>query len=216
MTSKRLCFAAIIGLFFFSLSCNETLPVYTSPTNILAINVTTIEQLGDRAAPPGHQAVRIDVTGKNIFDEVFQDSVDIKGSVRIWWKRKPQRFRTIYLTEKNFKEKALLSNDKLLLVPGQQFTLETVWNMKTDDSLYLATDSEMDFSFYRKRPYCGENIKCAEPEEFIIETSVNIYDRLGYIAAPPVSFTFVAKGCDRCGVGPVCPPPPAGCGSQEP
>lgn len=50
----------------------------------------------------------------------------------------------------------------------------------------------------------------------IIETSVNIYDRLGYIAAPPVSFTFVAKGCDRCGVGPVCPPPPAGCGSQEP
>src|SRR5438477_7701307 len=100
-----------------SLSCNEKLPVYVAPTKILSLRVAKVEQLNDRQAPPGYQAVHFQLVGENIFDEVFQDSVDIKGSMRIWWKRKPQRFRTISLTLENFTSRGLIHNGRMLIVP---------------------------------------------------------------------------------------------------
>lgn len=184
--------------------CKEALPVYSAPTNILALTVSSIEQLTDRHAPPNHQMVRIIISCENTHDEVFYDSVDIKGSLRIWWKRRPSRFRTIYLTSANFREKNLLNKGKLLIVPGQSVSLETYWNMKSDDSLYLPT--EMNFFFLRRRQ-CAYNIACSDPEEFVVESSLNLYDRLGYIIAPSAEFVFTGRACIECGVGPVCPPP---------
>lgn len=192
------------------LSCQESLPVYVKPTNILALEVSTVEQLNDRAASPAdHQVVRFVVSCENTHDEVYYDSVDIRGSLRIWWKRKPQRYRTIYLTAENFRDKGLVRNEKLLIVPGQTVSLEAMWNLRSDDSLYLPT--EMNFAFLRRR-VCGYNIACADPEEFVVEASLNLFDRLGYISAPPVIFSFIGRVCIECGVGPVCPPPPSGCG----
>lgn len=199
----------ITGLAALSLTCKESLPQYVEPTNILSVKVTTIEQLNDRIAPPGRQVVRIVLTGENIHDEVFQDVVNIKGSIRIWWQRKPTRYRTLYLTQAQFTNKSLLHDGKLLLVPGQQFTMEVFWNLKSDDSLYLP--SEMNFAEARKRS-CDYNIICADPEKFVIESSLNLFDRIGYIAALSREVTFIGRSCVNCGIGPVCPPPPGGCG----
>jgi len=186
--------------------------VYVRPTNILSLEVSTIEQLSDRAASPAdHQAVRFVISCQNIHDEVYYDSVDIKGSLRIWWKRKPHRYRTIYLTEASFRDKGLIRNSKLLMIPGQQVSLEAVWNLKSDDSLYLPT--EMNFAFLRRR-VCDNNIACADPEEFVVEASLNLFDRLGYIVASPKNFIFIGRICIFCGYGPVCTPP-GGCGSIE-
>jgi len=184
-----------------SLSCDESLPVFVPPKNILTLSLQTIEQLNDRSAPPGCQAVRIVLVGENTFDDVYQDSVDIKGSLRIWWKRIPQRYRTIYLTEQNFVNKELIHNGKMLLVPGQQFTMEVFWNLKTDDSLYLATPQQMSFSPAYKHG-CDVGILCSDPELFEIESSINIYDRIGYVAAPPQDFIFIGRYCSL--MGPFC------------
>ena len=193
MTLRNMNFFCIVGIFsLLSFSCEELLPVYTFPTNVLAININTIEQLNDHQAPPGAQSVRIILTGENIFDEVFLDSVDIKGTMRIWWKRKPGRYRTIYLTAKDFKDKNLIHNGKLMLVPGQKFSLETYWNLRTDDSLYLASTTEMDFSYARRR-ICGPNIICANPETFVVEAALNVFDRIGIVPAAPKEFIFVAR-----------------------
>src|SRR5437867_7579523 len=126
-TSNRV-FAVLVCLLWgaISITCNEKLPVYVAPTKILSLRVAKVEQLNDRQAPPEHQAVRIQLVGENIFDEVFQDSVDIKGSLRIWWKRKPQRFRTMYLNLENFTSRDLIHNGRMLIVPGQQFVVEAV------------------------------------------------------------------------------------------
>ncbi len=210
-SANYLCtFIAIICVAIFSLSCDEKLPVYVQPTNILSLRVAKIEQLNDRQAPPGQQAVHIKLIGENIHDEVFQDSVNIKGSMRIWWKRKPDRFRTIYLTIDNFTSRELIHNGRMLLVPGQQFTVDVTWNMKTDDSVYVASPNEMNFLILNER-ICAYNIACADPEGFVVETSLNVYDRLGYIIAEPTEFSFTARLCFLCGRGPFCPPPPSGC-----
>ena len=190
-----------------SLSCEESLPIYVAPTNILSLRIAQIEQLNNRQAPPSRQAVHIKLIGENIHDEVFQDSVNIKGSLRIWWKRKPERYRTMYLTLENFTSRDLIHNGRMLLLPGQQFTVEATWDMKTDDSVYVASPTEMNFAYPLER-VCDYNIACADPEAFVVEASLNVYDRIGYVVAEAKEFSFVGKVCILCGRGPFCFPPP--------
>jgi len=173
---------------FSALSCDETLPAYEAPTNFLSLASESFQQLNSHVAPPGSQMMRIVYTCENIFDEVFQDSVNVHGTLRITWKRKPVRTRTMYLTISNMRERDLISNGKLLLTPGQSVSFETFWNLKGDDSLYFPV--EMNFNNNRQRK-CGPNIACADPEEFLIEGSVNVYDRVGFLTAQRDSFWFV-------------------------
>jgi hypothetical protein len=98
----------------------------------------------------------------------------------------------------------------MLLVPGQQFTVETTWNMKTDDSVYVAASDEMIY-YYPEERMCEYNVACGDPETFVVEASLNVYNRLGYIAASSKEFIFVGHLCINCGRGPFCPPPPSGC-----
>jgi hypothetical protein len=208
-------FIVTVSLFAIaSFSCDEKLPVYVEPKNILSLRVAKVEQLSDRQAPPDHQAVHIQLVGENIFDEVFQDSIDIKGSLRIWWKRKPNRYRTVYLTLTDFTSRDLIHGGRMLLVPGQQFTVDVIWNLKTDDSTYCASVNEMNYAYPDER-ICDYNIVCSDPEAFVVESSLNVYDRLGYITADPKEFSFVGHICNLCGRGPVCPPPPGGCSGQS-
>ena len=86
-----------------------------------------------------------------------------------------------------------------LLIPGQQFSLDVTWNLRSDDGIYLP--SEMDFTRLRQR-YCDPNVRCANPENFVVEVSLNVYDRLGYISAPAKVFVFVGRTCDAPGYPP--------------
>jgi hypothetical protein len=192
----------------FSLTCQESLPTYVFPANIMSLGVGTIEQLSNRVSPPGHQLVHMVLIGKNTFDEVYLDSVNIKGAVRIWWKRKPRRFRTIYLSEQNFTDPTLIKSGKMMLLPGQQFGLDIYWNLTSDDSLYLP--SEMIFDFLRRDRQCDWSVACSDPEMFVVEASLSVYDRIGYVAAPAREFKFIGTLC-ICNGGPYCPGPP-GCG----
>ena len=194
-----------------SLTCNESLPTYTFPKNVFSVDVTLIEQLTNRVARPGHQMVHLVITGRNNFDEVFYDSAKIKGTVRIWWRRKPLRYITLYLTEKNLTNPGIIQNGKILLTPGQQFSMSAFWNVKSHDSLYLP--DEMDFTYASSsRRGCDYNVLCSDPEEFVFETSLQVYEKIGYVSAPMREFVFLGTACLYCGVGPYCPPPPGGCG----
>ena len=194
----------ILGLMLST--CEESLPVYKFPDRILSLQITKTEQLSDQIAVPGKQMVHFQVTGQNIFDDIFQDQVDVKGTMRIWWKRKPSRYRTLYLTEKNFSNRSLIQNGRLTLLSGQKFTLDAYWNIKTDDSLYLPN---MDMIYQPTHP-CASNVACGEPEIFVVECSLSVYDRLGFVQAPAFEFLFVKRECVHCGLPP-CPTPAGGC-----
>ncbi|MBI4810250.1 MAG: hypothetical protein HY800_02155 [Ignavibacteriales bacterium] len=185
-------YAPIALLIFLSFSCEESLPVYILPNKVIEIKVTKVEQLNDHIAPPNRPLVHIVIQGENIYDEVFWDSVDIKGSMRIWWKRKPVRYRTIYLTEKNLTDRTLIYNRKMMLLPGQRFSLDVYWNVRTDDGIFLP--NEMDFAYLIRR-YCEHNVACGSPEDFVIEVSLNIYNRLGYLIAPVKEFIYRPRAC---------------------
>ncbi len=189
-----------VSLAVISLTCNESLPTYVAPQNVLSVTVTSVEQLNDHVAPPGAQMVHVVLTVENIFDDVFFDSVDVKGAMRIWWERKPSRFRTIYLSEKNITDRSVIVDRKLMLLPGHQILLDVYWNLKSDDGVYLP--SEMSYGQYLRQQVCGNNLRCSNPETFMIEASLNVYDRVGYVAAPPKEFSFIGKLCDVQGYPP--------------
>ncbi|HEY6192530.1 MAG TPA: hypothetical protein VI215_09440 [Bacteroidota bacterium] len=183
------------------LSCKESLPTYVFPSNIMSFRVATIEQLSNRLARPGHQAVHMVLVGRNTFDEVFEDSVDIKGSVRIWWQRKPRRFRTIALSEQNLVDPSLVVEGKMMLLPGQEFGLDFTWDMRTDDSLYLP--SEMVFTNERRERQCDYSVVCSDPETFVVEASISVYNKIGVVTAPPREFVFIGTLCINS-TGPYC------------
>ena len=144
---------------------------------------------GGIPAPPGRQQVRIVLQGVNRYDEPFLDSVRIEGTMKITWERQPFRVRTIRLTGRDLSDPSLVVNGKMLLIPGQAFSMEVLWNMRSDDGIYLP--ALMNFAYLTRR-VCAPNIACADPETFIVETSLNVYDRLGVLRAPITTFSFVA------------------------
>lgn len=187
---------AYAAITLVSLSCKESLPTYVPPQHVLSISVSSIQQLNDHIAPPGHQEVQLTISGENTFDEVFEDTVDFKGTMVIWWQRKPDRYKTFYLSEKNLSDPSLVHDRQMLLIPGQQFSMNLVWDLRSDDGVYLP--AEMDFANLRQR-YCDPNVRCANPEIFVVEVSLNVYDRLGYISASAKEFTFIGRECDHDG-----------------
>ena len=190
LLSPALGFAAIIVCASLSLRCDESLPVYVFPDRVLSLKVSLIEQLNDHEAPPEHQMMHLVLIGQNIFDEVFQDSVDIHGSVKVVWKRKPTRHSTISLTSLNLTDESLIVNGKMTLLPGQQFALNVYWNLTSDDGIYLPF--EMNFSNTATR-LCGYNTICSDPEDFEFDASLLVFDRIGTIKAPPKDFQVVGK-----------------------
>ncbi len=194
-----------LAVVMVSWSCNESLPTYHFPADVMSLNVILAEQMSIRVAPPGYQKSQFVVEAENTFDEVFYDSVDIRGSIRVWWKRQPQRYVTLPLTIDNLANPSLIQNGKLLLMPGQKLTMTAIWDMKSSDSVYLPY--EMDYTYATLKRVCNYNVICSDPEVFVVETTLLIYDKLGVVTAPPVEYTFVGTKCRNCGGGgPYCPP----------
>ena len=73
------------------------------------------------------------------------------------------------------------------------------WNIRTDDGIYLPR--EMNFAYLRRR-VCDFNVACADPEEFVLEASLKIFDRLGVVQAPMSTFTFRGRTCICAGYPP--------------
>ncbi len=190
-------FSVLVGLSFaiLSLSCKEELPVYESPDKVFSVKVEVVEQLADRIAPPDAQVVRMKLTGENIYDEVFFDTVNIKGTMRISWLRNPGRERTISFDEKNFLNRDLISNRKMMLLPGQQFGFQFFWNFKGDDSVYFPSEMNYVYAFRREcARHLGYQVICSDPEEMIIEGEVTIFKNLEAISVSSFLFTVVGKG----------------------
>ena len=202
--------ASIVLILVFAVvtfRCDESLPTYVAPKNVMSFKIEQIDELPLRLAPPGHQLVHFQLTGQNTFDEVFEDSVDIKGSLRVFWIDNPDYYKTFVLNVNNINEKNLISNGRMTLLPGQKFTMDLYWDLITDGGVDLLT--KLDFVRLVSRQ-CSPNVACSDPEYFMAETSLNVFDRLGYINADSKIFPFVGYVCIVCG-SPPCSLPVGGC-----
>jgi hypothetical protein len=87
------------------------------------------------------------------------------------------------------------------------YVMNIYWDMMSHDSLYLPY--YMDYTFGTLKRVCNYRVICSDLETFVVEASLLVYDKIGYLTATPVEFTFVGTLCRGCG-GPYCTPP-GGC-----
>ena len=185
----------VIVFAMLSITCDEALPTYVAPKNVLSVHLETAEQLSDRMAPPPyHSMVRVRLVVENSYDEVFFDTVNISGTMTISWIRRPLRVRNIQIEEKDFLERGLIKNRKMMLLPGQKVGIQFFWDMKSDDSVYFPY--EMNFLPAADRAcgvYLGYTVICSNPEEMMIEGSVSVFKNLAPVQVEASTFNIVGR-----------------------
>jgi hypothetical protein len=161
-------------------SCDESLPPYQQPVNLLAIDRIEISQ--GTYSLEGDYLVKFFIYGKNQFDETFSEAVNIEGKVEIWNKEKPDLFATLSLNNTNFSPNTNLSGNVLTIGPGEEFELLVTWNSHTDDGEDLA-----DFINGSTHTISAES---EDMRDFYVQAEVTLFEELGLVQSVPVLFVF--------------------------
>jgi hypothetical protein len=160
--------------------CDESLPPYRQPENLLAIDRIEISQGIYSVA--GDYLVKFHIYGKNLFDETFSEPVNIQGNVHIWNKKQPDLTATLSLNNTNFGPNTNLSGNVLTISPGEEFELRVTWNSHTDDGEDLA-----DFINGSTQTISA---KSEDMRDFYVQAEVTLFEELGLIQSVPVLFVF--------------------------
>ena len=160
----------LLFLICFTLSCDESLPLRSGPQNTLEIvDVVIVQGTGGWGIE-----VSIAVIVENVYHETFDGVANIKGNIRIWWKRRPEIIANLSIEE----------YDYLQLDPGGRYVIESDWFLWTDDGQYV-----LDLLDYSNDDVRYGNIY-ARPEVFGLEVKVTIFEEIGLLVSEPYEFTL--------------------------
>lgn len=166
---------------FLIIACNESLPPYAPPENVLAITqiVATQGTIGS-----GTPILNMNLIGVNQYEETFEDTINANGEVRIWWQRHPEFSATLPLSNSHFVPPTPIRGSRLILDPGDTFHMKTVWFLISDQGEYL-----IDLLDYSQSDVRGD-FEYARPETLMIEVDLMIYRQIGMIRSDPFAFEF--------------------------
>lgn len=170
-------FAAILVLVS---RCDESLPTYQMPQNTLAL---TRVLAGQGTVGEGSIVLNILIKGENLYDEVFQDTVNIEGNVKIWWVRNPEFEANLPINNTQFIPPTPIHGRVMTLAPGGTFSLQLAWFLMLDDGRYLP-----EYLEYGNTDSNG--IQHARPETLRIEVEMTLFQNLGLLQAEPVDFVL--------------------------
>ena len=178
-----------------SISCNETLPEYRDPLDVLSAHVR-----GRYILVVSDNSLKVDLLVVNTFDETFEAKAILAGSGTITMKRKPNIRKTFSLTAANWTNgKYNPTTGILRMDPGDTLRLVYSWNFIDDNG----TDVRASEFYYVPDASCpGRRI--AARESFIFQARMKIFDRIPEVVAEPYEFylchvNFWIRGGD-------CPP----------
>jgi hypothetical protein len=160
------------------ISCEESLPTYQAPINVLGIEKIVAEQEYD---PQQGINIKFEVIGRNFYEETLEDTLNVRGSIRIRWKREPAFQATLTLGNDHF-IKTSVRDGMLRLDPLQDFVVTTRWWLKTDENL-----SFMDICAPDVATYDGEKI-WSEPETFLFDVRLTVFDGSGDLPSREQTF----------------------------
>lgn len=184
---------------FGGFACNESLPVYSSPENILQAMTVPLNSPEDTVRyfmrdnnNPNLVTVRLDspfngyeVKIVNTFDETVQDDADVQGKLELSWKDKTTLTAEIPITITNFYSSHYdPSNGLITINPGDTARLRVFWNFKLTTSDWAFTQQQsVDGNMYYVGPLSSEFKRYHLPMEFQMKLHVKIFRSLGYIDA---------------------------------
>ena len=186
----------LLALFFYSGSCNESLPPYDEPQRLFDATVT-----GDYTLTASDNSMKVYVTVRNTFDETLQARFALGGEVDIVSARDPSVRKTFFLTPGIIM--SIPGYDPrtgiLTIDPGGTVSLGISWDL-VDDS---GNDLRASFFRYVEDPACS--LRClAYAEDFVLSGNVQLLERTGPVLFGPVvySLCFVSQWINPK----LCPP----------
>lgn len=172
------CSLGVLLIPIIFLSCQEDLPTYQTPENVLRIDQVLAFQEYDRQQGI---KIKIAVIGRNYYEETLEDSVNLRGQVFIRWKDKPEFTATLGLDNSHIVH-TNIRNGMLRLDPMQDFEVQTQWLLNTDSG-----HSFMDICAPAISTWDGDKI-WSDPETFLFDVRFAIYDGYGELVSRNQTF----------------------------
>ena len=120
------------------LSCDEQLPTREDPPSILIPNIS-IEPgpaiLEDSVNSGRGGIINIDVT--NIYDEVLQDTAQIRGTLEIWMRTDPTKRATVSFDERALQNISSLFRGILTIRVNERIFFVHQWSHRTNEGEYF-------------------------------------------------------------------------------
>jgi hypothetical protein len=164
------------------MSCNESLPPYQDPRNVL------------QGVPRGkyvlsyfENSLHVSFTIKNVYEETFQAEATFEGTLVITAKRSPAIQKTVHLAAQNITYAANYNKATrvLTLDPVDSVVLSFTWNFVDDAGQDLRV---MFFRYLPDTSCLGRYI--ASEETFLLQGSVNVYEKVPEVSGGPIEYTF--------------------------
>lgn len=190
MKKQTILFSVTIVVLSLSFGpCDEPLPTYQAPNNVLEATIASTYIV------PKFISMQLYV--RNIFDETFQSKAVFQGTLRITSARDSSVHKTFNLSTSNLIEAKGYDGAThiLTLSPGETIRLGVLWFFTDDNGRNLTEE----FFRYSTDPQCKLR-KIAYAEDFIIGGEITVFDKTGKIIAVPIlhSFCYVTADPDEC------------------
>lgn len=150
-------------------SCEENLPPYEDPRDLLASSVDAIYMIDDST-----NAMNVVVTVRNRYDEQMEGTLNLEGRITITSARDNIVRRQIEINPSMIRLAPGYNpvTGRLVLNPNQVVRIEFRWNFVDDTGFDLSTG----YFVLRGDPTCQS--RCyAQPEDFYLDARVNLFSQ---------------------------------------
>jgi hypothetical protein len=193
--------AAVLFLFcstFFGLwGCNESLPLYTPPENVLSAEIIPLNPPTDTVRYTmldnnNPNLIRVTLNSPfhgyeiaivNNYEETIQDYMEIEGNIVLAWSDKPELRTIISMTNTSFYDGDYDPVTGLLTInPGDTVRLRVYWNFKlsTDDWAFSQLRSD-DSPAYFNGPLSSAMDRIHVTMGLQAEVRVKLYRSLSFV-----------------------------------
>jgi hypothetical protein len=173
---------ALAAALAISMSCDESLPPYQNPSNVLEGNAKA-----EYVLSYAENSMHVSFTVKNVYEETFQDQAPLNGTLVMTSKRDSTVQKTFHLTPDNITYAANYSKETRILTldPGDSVVLSSTWNFIDD------AGEDLRLRFFRYAPDTSCSGRYIAPDEtFVLQGSMKVYDKLADVKGGPIEYTF--------------------------
>jgi hypothetical protein len=170
--------ALTFGILTVMVSCNEELPPYDEPNNLLVVTVEGQYWLSDTE----HYVAAI-IRIKNTYEETLEGAASLAGEVIVSFARDPSVTKTLKLSSGNLVLGNYSAGGILRIDPKEVVVLKTVWTFPGDS---VFADGGRDLAHHSRGlpPFLrlqGDTMcvqrQLAQPEDLLLQASVTVFTR---------------------------------------
>jgi len=159
--------------------CEESLPSYESPVDLLAIRKMEASVGGVERS-----SLIIDIRGVNNYDDTLQDTVRVTGTLDVWFPSHEDWRITIPLTNADLKPPSRLIGRLLTIDPGDTFRLQASWDLVSKSGQDILPHIPDEY-FYEKT---GTHYTQAEQIKY--QASFSLFRQAGYMESAVQEYQF--------------------------